>query len=124
MSELKSLLQFIFEPLKKFKTVIESIDNRLKFYSNVITNSGLPEEKIKECSDCLRNLSCELEASYKQIPFRLVFLIARIIPSKTEVSEATRILGKLSIYGGKQGYETQNYEDINIIRKKLRIEQL
>lgn len=62
------LLKFILEPLQKYQKVIARIDNKLKFYSNIIVNSPflkqLPEDYFIAKKE-LRELSSELESSFK-----------------------------------------------------------
>ena len=64
--------KFILEPVKEYKKIQGKIDNRLKYYSNKMSGS-LPQEITREASNIIRELSCEIESSYKQIPFNCVF---------------------------------------------------
>ena len=68
----ETIQKFYLAPLQKFRGVLGKVDNRLKFYANVIANPGnlLPRETILECGTALRELSCDLEATYKQILFK------------------------------------------------------
>jgi len=113
--------KFFLLPLQKYKEVIAKIDNRLKFYANIISNPGpttvTPRETILECLHMLRNLSCELEAAYKQIPFKTK-------NRNQKVSDAARRLIGLSNSLGATGSGIENHEDIKIIREKLNIESL
>jgi len=67
--------EYILSPLKKYKNTIAEIDNKLKFYANIIflpinIENTIPEkrERYLYCSKVLRKLSCDLETSYKTIP--------------------------------------------------------
>jgi len=68
------ILRFAIEPLQEYKRVIAIIDNKLKFYSNVIVNPPFEGQPLSKdhfaAKRYLRELSCELEASYKVLPFK------------------------------------------------------
>lgn len=64
--------RFIIEPLQEYKKIIAKIDNKLKFYSKVIVNPPFTNQLSEDylvAKQELRELSCELEASYKILPF-------------------------------------------------------
>ena len=87
--------KFFLDPILKYNEVKGKIDNKLKFYSNVIANPGiLPDETYLECSNILRELSCELEATYKQIPVKKILVIK--LDSPENVSNSARLLIELS----------------------------
>jgi len=111
--------KFFLEPLQRYKEVIGEIDNQLKFYANVITNPGniLPSEIYLECSNTLRKLSCELEAIYKQIPFKK-------LETRRKVSDAAGRLIRLSNNLSRQGEALHNSGDMDEIRKNLNIPEL
>lgn len=111
--------KFFLEPLQKYKEVIGKIDNQLKFYTNVITNPGniLSREIYLECSHTLRSLSCELEASYKQIPLKK-------LDTRRKVSDAASRLIRLSNNLNQTGEALHNSGDIDEIRKDLNIPEL
>ena len=115
------ILKFIIEPLQEYKKIIAKIDNKLKFYANIISNPGiLPRDVILECSDEIRSLSCELEQIYKQIPFAF---LRRLIKSQQLISDSASRLIRLSnsLY---QGDALRNDEDIRKIRENLNIPEL
>jgi len=67
------ILRFVIEPIQEYNRVIAKIDNKLKFYSNIIVNppsSGQLSEDYLAAKRDLRELSCELEVSYKALPFK------------------------------------------------------
>jgi len=111
--------KFFLEPLQKYKEIIGKIDNQLKFYANVITNPGniLPREIYLECSNTLRKLSCELEAIYKQIPFKR-------LSDRRKVSDSASRLIRLSNNLSRSGEALHNSGDIDEIRKNLNIPEL
>ncbi len=107
---------FFLKPLQKYKKVIEKIDNQLKFYANVITNpvNILPGGIYSECSNTLRKLLCELEATYKQIPLK------KLNTSKKVSDTASRLI-RLSNNLSRTGEVLHNSGDIDEIRKNLNI---
>ena len=113
--------KFFIEVIQKYKATIGKIDNKLKFYANVIANPGiLPKDIILKCSHEIRNLSCELEMTYKQIPFTFV---RKIINSPALISDSAGRLIRLSnsLY---QGDALKNYDDVKKIRENLSIPEL
>lgn len=122
---LKELIQeFVLLPIKKYKEVIGKIDNRIKYYTNVITNSGISTESVLESSRVMRELSCELESIYKQIPFKRLFSLAKIIPVHSLISESASSLIRISNAGGRVGDEVMNYNEIKKIRENLDIVEI
>lgn len=115
---------FVLEPIKQYKSVIGKIDNKLKYYSNRITNSGLPEEFIREARESLRDLSCDLESAYKQIPPWSIYVFIFNLPCRKQVSDAAMKLIYLSNAAGERGEELRNNEEMNKTRKLLRIQEL
>jgi len=115
----EAIQKFFLEPLQRYKEVIGKIDNQLKFYANVITNPGniLPREIYLECSNTLRKLSCEIEANYKQIPFKK-------LDTRKKVSDAASRLIRLSNNLSRAGEVLHNSGDIDGIRKDLNIPEL
>ena len=110
--------KFFLDPILKYNEVKGKIDNKLKFYSNVIANPGiLPDETYLECSNILRELSCELEATYKQIPIKR-------LDTRRKVSDSARRLIELSNNLDQQGEASHNSENIDEIRKNLNIPEL
>lgn len=113
---------FVLEPIKEFKGCIGKIDNKLKFYANRITNSGLPPDFVKEARDSLRNLSCDLESIYKQIPNLFIYIFR--LPCKKQISDAATELIHLSNTAGEQGEEIKNGNIMEKIRNLLTIKKL
>jgi len=114
-------LEFIFKPIKKFKGTIGEIDNKIKYYSNVLLNTGIKDEVINEISRDLRRLSCDLESEYKQIPIKWLFSGFDLIPCKNQISEVAKELIRLSNLGGQNNFVSDCEKSINIIREKLNI---
>lgn len=97
----------------------------MKFYSNILTNAGFNKEVIVEVTDAMRNLSCDLEANYKQIPFNQLFVNLRFLESKKDIAIVVQGLIFLSNAGGRRDGGIDKCDDrIREIRKKLKIEQL
>ena len=111
--------RFYLEPLQKFKEVVGKIDNKLKFYANVIAHPGnlLPRETILESGRTLRDLSCGLEATYKQIPFKRN-------QTHQKIADAARRLIRLSNSLGESGRGIENSDDVDKIRVDLSILEL
>ena len=118
------LLKFVLEPLQEYKKVIGKIDNKLKYYANVITNSGLPKDMVDEAVKVLRDISCELEATYKQISFKHFFNKIYVIPKEKQVSDASKSLIYLANSSGMIGKEVENSEEIEKVREKLNIPKI
>ncbi|MCD6270295.1 hypothetical protein J7J23_00765 [bacterium] len=122
------VLRFIIEPIQVYKRVIVKIDNKLKFYSNVIINppfGGQPLTKdYLSARQELRELSCELESSYKMLPFK------RFRRDKRRISVVVKDLIWLSnATGHRDETNTVNVplmadDKIKNIRKNLRIDKL
>lgn len=120
---LSEILQnFFLEPIKKYKEVVGKIDNRLKYYSNTINNSVSPDA-MREPSKILRELSCELEAIYKQIPFVALFAFVGMIPKQSDVANAASDLIFLHNAGGKFDQLEHNFNKVQEIRKLLNIKE-
>jgi hypothetical protein len=121
------ILRFIIEPMRAYKRIVAKIDNKLKFYSNVIVNppfSGPLAEDYLIAKKELREISCELEAVYKMLPFQ------KLRRNKSDVSEAAKDLIWLSnATGHRDETGTINVslmadDKIKNIRKKLKIQEL
>lgn len=113
---------FVFEPIKEYKGIIGKIDNKLKYYAHIITNSGLKDELIQEARKHLRDLSCDLESIYKQVPcpFNYIFLL----PCPKQISQAASTLILLSNIAGENGEELKNNERTSEVRKLLKVRNL
>ena len=119
------LQKFILEPFQEYKKTIGRIDNRLKFYSNILTNAGFTRKIIVEVTDAMRNLSCDLEANYKQIPFNQLFVNLKLLESKKDMATAAQGLIFVSNAGGRRDSGFDRVDNrINEIRKLLKIESL
>ncbi len=116
----ETVQKFILEPIKEFKKLIGKIDNRLKYYANVLNNSGFEPKVVSETSEIIRNLSCDLESSYKQIPCPTFFSL----PCRKQISIAASTLIGLSNSGGKKDREDINVKKIGLIRKNLNIKEI
>ena len=121
----QTLQKFILEPFQEYKKTIGRIDNRLKFYSNILTNAIFNKKIIIEITDAMRNLSCNLEASYKQIPFKHLMIKLKLLEPKGDISKVAQGLIFLSNAGGRSVRGAKKCNDrIKDIRKRLNIESL
>ena len=84
------LQKFFLEPIQEYKKTIGKIDNRLKFYHNILTNNTFNKNTIIEITDAMRNLSCDLEANYKQIPLKKVLVNAKLLEPKGDIAKAVQ----------------------------------
>ena len=113
--------EYILNPELEFKKTLAGIDNKLKFYSDVITNPGniLPQEIKIKCSTELRNLSCDLEVTYKQL-----ILIKRTRELDKKIADAAKKLIFLSNNVYHSGDGVKNSDEIDSIRDLLKITKL
>lgn len=118
------IIGFVINPLLEYKKVIGKIDNKLKYYSNKIS-SILPKQIINKTSNIIRELSCDLESSYKQISFNFIFSICiLIIPKKKDVGEAAKKLIFIANAAGDIESQKEIHKEIKEVRKLLRIVEL
>ncbi|HAT72857.1 MAG TPA: hypothetical protein DCS63_08585 [Elusimicrobia bacterium] len=115
----ETIQRFILDPLKDFKKTIGKIDNKLKFHSNIITSPKLAGDLAPELYKVLRELSCDLESAYKQIPFKTLFRLICILPKHKNVSEAAKKLIFLSNSVNKNGIPRENDAALEEIRENL-----
>ncbi|MBU0974381.1 hypothetical protein KKD03_01635 [Patescibacteria group bacterium] len=119
------LQKFVLEPIYEYKKIVRKIDNKLKYYANILTNSGFNKELIVKVTDTVRALSCDLESSYKQIPFNNFFSTIETIETKNNIAEVATKLISISNSGGRSGERTIRCNDeIEKVRKMLKIESL
>jgi len=109
---------FFNQPIYKYKEIIGRIDNKLKFYANVIANPGIwSEENTLECLNKLRQLSCDLETTYKQLVFKRKDKTIRIANSSSRPIRLSNSLGSGNNF-------ITNEEDVKKIRENLSILEL
>lgn len=118
------LQKFILEPFQEYKKTVGRIDNRLKFYSNILTSAVSDRKMIVEVTDVVRNLSCDLEANYKQIPFKQLFTNLKLLESKEDIATVTQGLIAVSNTGGRGRGIDRCDDEINEVRRLLKIEPL
>lgn len=119
------LQRFILEPIQGYKKTVGKIDNKLKFYSNILTNTGFNDDLLAKVTDIIRNLSCEIEADYKQIPLNWLLSKLKVVESKKDLAKVTQGLIFLSNAGGRDDSRIEKCDErINEIRRLLRIEPL
>lgn len=119
------LQRFVLEPIQSYKKTIGKIDNKLKFYSNILTNNGFKQDFLVEVTDTIRNLSCEIESDYKQIPFIRLLSKLKVVEKKEDVAKVAQGLIFLSNAGGRNNSRIEKCDDrINEIRCLLKIEPL
>lgn len=119
---------FILLPSQKYRATIGKIDNRLKFYSNITGSPGCeytPKEIVIECSKVIRQLSCDLESNFKQLPFQYFRR-----KQKLNVSDSAKKLIGLSNNlwrvddGSNISPSLRNHENEQFIRINLKIENI
>lgn len=86
------VLKLIIEPIVEYKRTIGRIDNKLKFYTNIITTSifngqNLPKNYL-DVRELFRDLSCELETNYKVIPMKWLFIKLGFILQRGPITRA------------------------------------
>jgi len=112
------IIKFFLKPSQKLKKIIGIIDNKLKFYDNVITSSiPIRKELVLECLRTLKKLSCDLEETYKQISIKNR-------TKKQKISDSVKRLTRLSNSLGDNKNSSENGADINKIRENLNIQEL
>lgn len=113
-----------------FMDIVGRVDNRLRYYANVITNGPLGIVEQKEAIKILRELSCELESTHKQLPSMLLWFINNApwwwtnlsrIPSKNNVTLAAH--GLIFLHNSASDIESipENHEEVERIRVWLKI---
>lgn len=112
---------FVLQPMLEYRAVKGRVQNRLKYYANVITNSGLPDEMGREASAAMRNLSCDLEEAYYAIGLHDQLSRLRVLPSRAAISGAATSLIYLSNAANTVGSESRNDEELKSVRQTLRI---
>lgn len=117
------ILEFILKPLKEYRKVIAEIDNKLKFYANVIVNPPVSDQLSEDylaARNEIKKLSCDLESAYKNL------LLFR--PKQKSISEAARELIWLSIVIGHKDAQInlplKSAEKMDNIRELLKIPEL
>lgn len=117
----QTIQEFILKPLANYKTRIADISHKLKYHSNIMANSSFTEKYITVVRGDMRDLSSGLESAYLSIPFRDYFSRLHVIPDRKDIQKAAEHLIQLSNAGGEKGWETKNWEAIEIIKKSLNI---
>jgi len=121
----QTVQKFILEPIQQYKKIVGEIDNKLKFYANILTNKGFSQKMLVKVTNTIRDLSCNFESSYKQIPLTGFFSLLRIIESKKDVAKVAQGLIFLANEGGRDDSKIEKCDErINEIRKLLKIDLL
>jgi len=113
----------IIKPYLEYKEVIGRIDNKLKFYAHLIRSKMVSDQRVVEVYLELRQLSCDLESSYKK-------LLLTSEADKKKVSKAAQSLIFLSNVTGSKSHNflVKDYEKIDeneqIVRENLNIPKL
>jgi len=116
---------FLLKPIQDHKKVIGKIDNKLKFYANILTNFGFNNKTIVEITDMMRALSCDFESSYKQIPFRSFLSRLGVVADEKSASKVASKLIYLSNAGGRKDERIDKCNDaIEKVREILKIKSL
>ncbi len=97
------LKNFLFDQALEYQKAKGRVQNKLKYYSDVICGANINEDLVQETRSEMRQLSCDLEERYFAIlilartgPVRLFF----DLPSKEDVTEAAKKLIYLSNSAG------------------------
>ena len=113
---------FVLKPIQDFMVLKVEISHKVKFHSNILTNSGIKPKRIDWASGDMRDLSSQLESKYIIIPIKWLFILLRIIPSKKDIKDAVTCLTFLSNAGGQAEYISENANKIDKLKKDLKIE--
>jgi hypothetical protein len=118
----QAVLKFLLEPLQEFRRTVSEIAHALIEYANVYCNPGVGEDqKLKQVSIALRNLSSKLYAQMYLTP--KYGYIAKLLsfPSEKAVSEAATNLICLSNNVFASGDALTNAGKATEVRKALGI---
>lgn len=118
----QAVLKFLLEPLQEFQRTVSEIAHALIEHANVYGNPGLgDEQKLKEVSRALRNLSSRLYAQMSLTPKYRYIAKVLCFPSERAISEAATNLIGLSNSVFASGDGVANAGRANRIRKALGI---
>lgn len=115
------LSDYIFLPVREYKKVVARIDSRLKFYANRIVTVNDDLETRREVTKIFRELSCDLEAAHKQLPFKKLLGFLFNVPAQMDVAKASQSLIFISNAAGEANSLTRNDDSVRTIRKLLKI---
>lgn len=113
--------RLIIDPYLEYKKCVGTIDNKLKYYSALIRSSKTNDTRMIEVYKELRQLSCDLESTHKQLFYSSV-------SDKKKIASVAKCLIFLSNISGIKVHNFLRDQDKideqeNIIRKNLRIPQ-
>jgi hypothetical protein len=95
-------LKLLIDPVQSFKMTIAEVSNKLILYANIYANPRPPgDEKQKEMSEYMRNLSSKLESNMYLIPAYCITRKVFGLPSKEQVIIASKSL--IAIHNGHDG---------------------
>lgn len=118
----QAVLKFLLEPLQEFRRTVSEVAHALIEYANVYGNPGLgDDQKLKEASRTLRNLSSRMHAQMYLTPKYRYIAKVLCFPSEKSVSEAVTNLIGLSNSVFASGDPVANAGRANKIRKALGI---
>lgn len=128
------ILKIIIESIVEYRRTIGRIDNKLKFYSNIIVTppfgvQDLPKNYL-DAKELFRDLSCELESNYKIIPFKKIFIkMGFILRTEAITTACTDLIWISNTTGHKDDTKTLNMpllasEKIDKIRESLNIKSI
>lgn len=125
----QTLQNFVLKSIQDHKKVVGEIDNKLKFYANILTNfgfnGGFNGKIVVEVTDKIRALSCDFESSYKQIPLKWFFSKIGVIVDEKSAGKVASYLIYLSNAGGRKDDRIDSCNDaIEKIREILKIKSL
>lgn len=112
---------FFIKPINDFKLTLGEVSHKVKFHSNIITNSDVSEEQMVWSSGDMRDLSCQLESKYLAIPWSSLFSLFGLLIKREDVKIASSLLILLSNTTGKKGEEIKNSDTIDKLKKHLKL---
>jgi len=115
------LKNFTYEPLLEYKKTRGKIQNRLKYFGDLIVGGPLPFQRRAQLSSELRELSCELEERYSAISLARYIPTFLFIPTDSDIDEAATQLIFLSNNVGTSNSSKENNKAVDIIKHKLNI---
>lgn len=102
------IITFYFGPLKKYKETVFKIDKELKLYADVIVNGDYQDINIRHI---LRNLSSELEASYKFLKIKKILVAFKQTKKENDIKLAAKELIRLSNISPQIADSKNNYSN-------------
>ena len=124
--------RWFLEPYNNYLAVVATIDNKLKYYADCISNSVNKEEydnyikshkkKYRDAQEEFRQLSCSLDVAYRMVSLKYLLKVLRKIPRVHKLSIASSsLIGISSLILSESDARHFNYMNSEKIRKILGI---